>query len=59
MDFPVLVVPMTMILSSLRHQVGLINGTMLIGSVVFGLAFWSLYVMKETYGRDIDFVEEN
>ena len=54
-----MVVPMTMILSSLRHQVGLINGTMLIGSVVFGLAFWSLYVMKETYGRDIDFVEEN
>lgn len=54
-----MVVPMTMILSSLRHQVGLINGTMLIGGVVFGLAFWSLYVMKETYGRDINFVEEN
>lgn len=54
-----MVVPMTMILSSLRHQVGLINGTMLIGSVVFGLAFWSLYAMKETYGRDINFVEEN
>ena len=54
-----MVVPMTMILSSLRHQVGLINGTMLIGSVVFGLAFWSLYAMKETYGRDINFVEES
>lgn len=54
-----MVVPMTMILSSLRHQIGLINGTMLIGGVVFGLAFWSLYVMKETYGRDINFVEEN
>jgi len=53
-----MVVPMTMILSSIRHQVGLINSTMLIGGVVFGLAFWALYGMKETYGRDINFVEE-
>jgi len=38
--------------------IGLINGAMLIGGVVFARAFWSLYAMKETYGRDINFVEQ-
>lgn len=54
-----MVVPMTLVLGGIRHQIGFINGTMLIGGVVFGLAFWSLYGMKETHGRDIDFVEES
>ena len=53
-----MVVPMTMVLNLIRNPVGLINSTMLIGGVVFALAFWSLYAMKETYGRDINFVEE-
>jgi len=53
-----MVVPMTLVLNVIRNPVGLINSTMLIGGVVFALAFWSLYVMKETYGRDINFVEE-
>ena len=53
-----MVVPMTLVLNLIRNPVGLINSTMLIGGVVFGLAFWSLYAMKETYGRDINFVEE-
>jgi hypothetical protein len=54
-----MVVPMTMVLQFIRQPVGLINGTMLIGGVVFVLAFFSLYAMKETYGRDINFLEEN
>jgi len=53
-----MVVPMTLVLNVIRNPVGLINSTMLIGGAVFALAFWSLYVMKETYGRDINFVEE-
>jgi len=53
-----MVVLMTLVLNAIRNPVGLINSTMLIGGVVFALAFWSLYVMKETYGRDINFVEE-
>lgn len=52
-----MVVPMTIVLNSIRHPLGLINSTMLIGGVVFALACLSLYAMKETYGRDIDFVE--
>ncbi len=53
-----MVVPMTLVLNGIRHDLGLINSTLLIGGVVFMLAFWSLYAMKETYGRDIAFAEE-
>lgn len=53
-----MVVPMTLALGGLRHEFGLINSTMLIGAAVFLLAFISLRAMKETYGRDINFVEE-
>ncbi|MCI0697733.1 MFS transporter [candidate division KSB1 bacterium] len=53
-----MVVPMTLVLNGIRHQLGLINSTMLIGGIVFVLAFLSLHKMKETYGKDIDFVEE-
>ncbi len=52
-----MVVPMTLVLASLRHDLGLINSTMLIGGVVFLLAFVSLYGVHETYGRDINFAE--
>ncbi|MGH7455692.1 MAG: MFS transporter, partial [bacterium] len=53
-----MVVPMTLVLNGIRHDVGLINGTMLIGGAVFALAFVSLHAMKETYGRDMNFAEE-
>jgi hypothetical protein len=53
-----MVVPMTLALNGIRHDLGLLNGTMLIGGIVFVLAFWSLHTMKETYGRDIAFVEK-
>jgi putative MFS transporter len=52
-----MVVPMTIVLNGIRHQLGLINSTILIGGIVFALAFYSLYAIKETYGRHIDFVE--
>jgi hypothetical protein len=53
-----MVVPMTLVLGTTRHQFGLIPSTMMIGGFVFVFAFASLYMMKETYGRDIDFAEE-
>ncbi len=53
-----MVVPMTLALNGIRHDLGLLNGAMLIGGAVFVLAFWSLHTIKETYGRDIAFVEK-
>ncbi len=53
-----MVVPMTLVLGGLRHQLGLINSAMLIGGAVFLLAVLSLRAIKETYGKDMNFVEE-
>jgi predicted MFS family arabinose efflux permease len=52
-----MVVPMTVILNAFRHSWGLIDTTVIIGGVVFALAFLSLHVMGETYGRDLHFAE--
>lgn len=35
----------------------IINSILIIGGVVFALAFLALYFLKETFGRDLDFLE--
>ncbi len=35
------------------------NSILIIGGVVFALAFLALYFLKETFGRDLDFLEVN
>jgi MFS family permease len=52
-----MVVPMTLALSVMRHDLGLINSTIAVGAVVFLFAFVALYNLSDTYGRDIDFTE--
>ncbi|MEI7906291.1 MAG: MFS transporter, partial [Bacteroidota bacterium] len=52
-----MVVPMSLWLNSIRHDFGLINGALLIGGVVFVIAFIALFFMKETYGKDINYIE--
>lgn len=37
----------------------IINSVLIIGAVVFGLALISLFFLKETFGRDLDFLEED
>ncbi len=53
-----MVVPMSLALNALRHTFGLLNSALLIGAVVFVLAFLSLYFMSETYGKDINYIEQ-
>lgn len=35
-----------------------VQSVLLIGGIVFALAFVALFLMKETFGRDLDFLEE-
>jgi putative MFS transporter len=35
----------------------ILNSVLIIGGVVFTLAFIALYFLKETFGRDLDFLE--
>ncbi|MFZ4621717.1 MAG: MFS transporter [Bacteroidota bacterium] len=52
-----MVVPMSLWLNSLRHDLGLINSALLIGGIVFVIAFAALSFVKETYGTDINYTE--
>ncbi|MBP6672332.1 MAG: MFS transporter [Bacteroidetes bacterium] len=52
-----MVVPMSLWLNSLRHDLGLINSALLIGGIVFVVAFAALSFIKETYGTDINYSE--
>ncbi|MBL8047185.1 MAG: MFS transporter [Chthonomonas sp.] len=52
-----LVIPMTMARQVLEPKIGYLGSLKLIGGVVLALALWALWVLPETYGRDLDFVE--
>lgn len=52
-----MVVPMSLWLNSIRHELGLINSALLIGGIVFVIAFAALSFIKETYGTDINYSE--
>lgn len=52
-----MVVPMSLWLNSIRHDLGLINSALLIGGIVFVIAFAALSFIKETYGTDINYTE--
>jgi putative MFS transporter len=36
-----------------------VPAALVVGTVVMGLAFWALYQMEETYGKDLNFLEEH
>ncbi|WP_018622433.1 MFS transporter [Spirosoma luteum] len=50
-------IPMTLFFQALKPTVGALVTAGLLGVIVYGLCFWSLSQTKETFGRDLDFVE--
>lgn len=51
------VVPITLLLKVLMPTLGMIKGVVLIGVAVYGLAFLALWSLKETYGKNLDYME--
>jgi hypothetical protein len=51
-------VPMTFAFFALRHNLGIVGAAALVGTVAFGLATFALWRQPETYGRDLDYVED-
>lgn len=37
---------------------GMVNSALIVGGIVFAAAFTSLYLMPETYGKDLNYLEE-
>ncbi len=53
-----LLVPIAMILKSLKASIGLINGAWVLFIGTFVIAALAMYYMEETFGKDLDYVEE-
>lgn len=51
------VVPLTLSFRSLQETMGVVQSAVIIGVVVIVLALISLHFMKETFAKDLDFVE--
>lgn len=53
------VFPMTVILMPLSHIMGYWQANLTVGLLSFGLALIGTYLLKETFGKSLDFVEKN
>ena len=42
----------------LKPHFTIINTVLIIGGIVFAMGFIALYLLKGTYGKDLDFLEE-
>jgi MFS transporter, putative metabolite:H+ symporter len=51
------VVPMTLIYKELRGSAGIVEGAIIVGIVCIALGAIALWVLDETYGKDLDFTE--
>ncbi|AUD04358.1 MFS transporter [Spirosoma pollinicola] len=52
-----ILIPMTLIFQALKPSMGALMAAGLLGIVVYGVSFWSLSRMDETFGKDLDFME--
>ncbi|ADB39640.1 MFS transporter [Spirosoma linguale] len=51
-------IPMTLLFQALKPSMGTLLAAGLLGLIVYGVTFWSLSRMDETFGKDLDFVEK-
>ena len=52
-------VPMTLGFLALRPSLGMVPAAAVIGALVFAAGSWAVWRQGETYGRDLDFLEED
>ena len=52
------VVPLTYLFKELREQIGVLNGALVVGVLTVVVAIFALRAIDETFGRDLNFVEE-
>lgn len=52
-------VPVSTAFALLKLQVGIIHAALIIGAVTIAIAIWGTFGLDETFGRDLNFVEES
>lgn len=53
-----MVVPITLMFQYARQQFGILQGAVLVGVLCMGVALYALYLLEETFDKDLDYVEE-
>ena len=53
------VIPISMAFKSLNPSLGLVNSSLLLGYLCFGLAILSIFMLPETFGRSLAFLEDS
>ncbi len=51
------VVPLTLGFRALTPEIGLVQSAMVVGAISITIAFFALYWMEETFGKDLDYLE--
>jgi MFS transporter, putative metabolite:H+ symporter len=51
------VVPLTLLFASLKGSIGMIPAAWAVGALAMALAFLGLWVLEETFSKDLDFIE--
>jgi len=52
------VVPITMAFSLAKPYLGIINAAILVGAVCVLMGFYSIFRLEETFGKDLDYIED-
>lgn len=53
------VIPLTLMFQFFRNDLGILTGALLVGLITIIIAFWALRLIDETFGRDLNFLEED
>ena len=48
---------MSLAWNGMAVSLGILTSAMIVGGVVMILAFFALFKLKETYGKDLDYIE--
>ncbi|MBX2899831.1 MAG: MFS transporter [Cyclobacteriaceae bacterium] len=53
------VIPLTLLFQLFRKDFGILTGALVVGLITIIIAFWALRLIDETFGRDLNFLEED
>ncbi|HNT49799.1 MAG TPA: MFS transporter [Cyclobacteriaceae bacterium] len=53
------VIPLTLLFQFFRNDLGILTGALIVGLITIIIAFWALRLIDETFGRDLNFLEED
>jgi putative MFS transporter len=51
-------IPVTWLFKFFRAEWGMVNAAIAVGTLTVAIAYWALWHLNETYGKDLDYLEE-